>query len=418
MSSANDIDDSSSSLDAIKSPLLLQSAPASLLENRSTTFEGERIRRTNDVRERLGPIIVRIKDSVTKIQSLENSMIQLPGGGGDEHENETNKNGGGGGNSYDCEMKQQEQNGKHPSTIDCTHQSRRRHVNKSMEIVKKKMLRLRNMEEELMALEGRRENLHRHCRQQIASKVAVDMVGTQSCLEQQPTGSLEHRNGIAEFEKEIHALKEKSLLVDDLRAQNARLVEKAEHWERSEMELANARKLCHKLETNLQKQKHKCKSLEYRVNSLKNTCDGLQKVLRARERRNLGLELELMDTRGLLSEYLSNDKNPPKTIEHPGSTSQSFALTDPLTLSWTESSITDETVAVDNDDSTTSEELSLVVPITNAERKGIACDSSLLKNLMAKIEALNRENAELRNINIHAIIDTNPMNEEMLAINS
>ena len=272
------------------------------------------------------------------------------------------------------------------------------------------------MEEELVALEDRRENLHRHCRQQVALTAAV--VGSQSCLEQQPTGSLEHRNAIAEFEKEIHVLKEKSFLVDDLRTQNARLVEEAKDGERSEMELANARKLCHKLETNLQKQQHKCESLECRVNSLKSTCDGLEKVLRAREKRNLGLELELMDTRGLLSEYLVNNENPPKTIEHPGSNNHSVALTEPSTLSWTESSITDETVAVDNDDSTTSEELLLVNPITNTKRKGTACDSSLLQNLMAKIEALTRENAELRNINNHTIIESNPVSEGISAINS
>ncbi|VEU38489.1 unnamed protein product [Pseudo-nitzschia multistriata] len=371
--------------------LPLQSRSNSLQPTIHTDFERERKSRTNDVRERFGPMFCRYKASVTKMQKIENSItIHSTVGGDDDDDDDINN----------------------IETALGGQQSRRRKVNESIEIIKEKMMRLRNMEEELAASEDRRENLHWLCLKQ-TSLQALGKI--QRYSDQIQTSDLDHRHRIAEVGKEKNALNGKSSMVDELLAQNVRLLEKANDAERLEKELANASKLHHRKEMNFQQQQHKldekvaeCNKLELQMKDLQDSCDRLKKALHTQEERDLNfeLELELVDLKGFQNGHLYSGKNSLKPTHDPG-TSPSIAATEPLTLSWTESSITSDRIIVDNDDNSTIIEPSLSVPIRVMNRESIDSDP-FVQNLMAKIEALTRENAELRHAKSPVIAESNP----------
>ena len=295
----------------------------SLQENGAdhATIEQERIYRTNGVRERLSPLIERLKDSVTSIQTLEKSMRRSADGSWSE-------SGG------DCESR----------TL----------MNKSMEMVKKKMFRLKIMEEELAVSEDRRVDLH-HCVRQQAKAVQATITEELSIT---PTDNCEYQNRIIKMEEEICLLKEKSLLVDDLQVQNARLLQKVNDIERLE--------------------------------------------------NDLDLEQSTMDTITLRRRYISNSRSPPGKIEDL-ETNESLTLTEPMTsLSWTDSSISNYSSTVDeNDDSNTAEQS----PVLEEETTDLQCTVQILS---AKIESLNRENAELRESKSRVLNKYKSLHEETI----
>ena len=109
-------------------------------------LEQERMDRTNDVRQRLGPLIERLKHSVTKIRDVQNSMRISADGHGDS------------GDDFDVEEK--DKNTRLQSVL--TPERSQKLMNESMEMVKEKMFRLKIMEEELATSEDRRVNLHHY----------------------------------------------------------------------------------------------------------------------------------------------------------------------------------------------------------------------------------------------------------------
>lgn len=354
----------------------------SLQENDAdhTAIEQERIYRINGVRERLSPLIERLKDSVTNIQTLEKSMRPLADGSG-----------GDGRDGGDCES--------------------RKLMNESMEMVKKKMFRLKIMEEELAVSEDRRVNLHHYFRQQ-AKSVQTTATEAPSVT---PTGNCEYQNRIMKTEEEICLLKQKSLLVDDLQVQNARLLEKTNDVKRLENDLEAEKSLRSSLESNLHEHQYnmnrqavKYDSLEYKFEVLTSTSANLKKGLQAEENSNMNLEQNIMDTMSLHRRYLSNSRITPRKIEDLG-TNESFTLTEPMTsLSWTESSISNDTSTVDeNDDSDTAEQS----PILDEETTSPQCTVEILR---AKIESLNRENAELRESKSRILNKYKSLHEEMI----
>ncbi len=314
------------------------------------TLEQERMDRSNDVRERLGPLIERLKDSVKNIQTLESSMRKSTGG------------------------------------EDLSPGQSRKLVNQNMEMVKRKMFRLKTMEEALAASEDRRVALHHHFQQQLSLKATETNTETQ-------IGDSEYQKHITELEEEIRTLKEKSALVDDLRMENARLSEKTKDVERLEHELAFEKSLRRKFESNLFEHQRKMNqqavnydNLSCKFEHLTNTIANLTEILQVQE-------TDIIDTMTLHGRYVSNESSPPKTIEHL-ETNDNSILTEPMTLwSWTESSISNDdgsnfdTIDLNNDSKTIDESLN---------RLDDSESNSTVQLLQAKIDALNRENAGLR----------------------
>jgi hypothetical protein len=132
----------------------------------------------------------------------------------------------------------------------------------------------------------------------------------------------------------------------------------------------------------------------------------LRKGLQAQENPNLNLEQNIMDTMALHRRYLSNSRSPPRKIEDL-ETNESLTLTEPMTsLSWTESSISNDTSTVENDNSNTAEQS----PILNEE----TTSQYTVEILRAKIESLNRENAELRESKSRVLKKYKSLHEEMI----
>ena len=351
------------------------------------TIEQERKHRTNDIRERLGPIMERFMSSVTKIQTLEDSLRLGVGSDGDDDDHNHN---------HDDTSSTSSKSTNYEHTIIRPGETRSI-VNKSMELVKKKMLRLKNMEDTLEALEDRRIILRRHCQAKFTTTEKSDNLLCQN-------------NRIVELEEEVSVTKKKCRLVDDLQARNVLL-------ENDLMDVREA--LQEKSRTDLQQQQcrkndeymHiKFDSLEHKVEYLTaSTCDDLKK----------------------------ENKNLPQTIKNQGSQESTVVVTAPLSL--TESSIIDKLCIVDNNTCNTSsmtDESFSLFPTPNemdgtaeqqqqqqqqqkhnprdfSEREDDASsssssssnsgESSMIENLTSKIKILDRENAELRESNDNAM---------------
>mmetsp|Transcript_11131 Transcript_11131/g.23604 ORF Transcript_11131/g.23604 Transcript_11131/m.23604 type:complete len:434 (-) Transcript_11131:1644-2945(-) len=352
------------------------------------TLEEERMHRTNNVRERMGPIIKRLKDSVAKVTKIEDSIRQSSDGAdiGDDHE-----------------VKDLEQDVRLGSMIRAGKSQQL--MSKGMERVKKKMLMLKNMEEELAAMEDRSVNLHHYFQREVVSQ--VDEAPSSS-----PSENSENRNRIKELKTEMFLLNEKSEQVDGLLSENARMLEKMGDVERLQNELHRERKLRVLLESNLEE--HRCEmklkaakydSLEHKFEVSMSTFEILTKALEIPENCDRGFQQELSETIEAIAlhrRYLLKNGNPPKMIEHL-KTDESAVLTEPMTLSWTEdSSLANDLSTIDNDCSIITEESTVYK--SNDFSKGTSCtNQSTFQILRSKIEALERENAELRENKNHAL---------------
>jgi len=341
-------------------------------------LEQEIKNRTYDVRERLGPLIERLKNSVTNIQTLESSM-RLSGYGDD------NSRG-------NCEMTKEGQDTRIRNAWS-SGQSRSL-TKKTMEMVKKKMFQLKIMEEELAASEKRRVNLHHYFQQRVASQdIEAPRVAR--------TNNLQYENRIAELKEKIFQLKEKSIFYNDLRVQNDRLLEKTKHVDSLESELERERSLRISFESKLQEDQYKTIQQALKYDSLDCKFEVLTK---SKDNSNLNLKQDIIDTITLHRRYLANNKGLPQRIMHLG-TNESDTLTEPISLSWTESSISNDTNAVEDDDSSGAGES--YIP------KEESASHSTVQLLRSKVESLNRENAELRESKSHTLNKYKSLREEM-----
>jgi hypothetical protein len=265
------------------------------------TIEQERINRTNDIRERLGPIMERLMSSVTKIQTLEDSLRLGVGSGGDDDYHNHN---------HDDTSSTSSKSTNYEHTIIRPGETRSI-VNKSMELVKKKMLRLKNMEDKLEALEDRRIILRRHFQLQDKAPMRSQ---AKSTTDEKSDNLLCQNNRIIELEEEASLMKKKCRLVDDLQARNVQL-------ENDLMDVREA--LQEKSRTDLQQDGYmhiKRDSLEHKVEYLAaSTCDDLKK-----EKKNL-------------PQTIKNQESQESTV---------VVVTAPISL--TESSIIDKICIVDN----------------------------------------------------------------------
>jgi hypothetical protein len=363
----------------------------------NATIEQERIHRTNDIRERLGPIMERLMSSVTKIQTLEDSLRLGVGSDGDDDDHNHN---------HDDTSSTSSKSTNYEHTIIRPGETRRI-VNKSMELVKKKMLRLKNMEDKLEALEDRRIILRRHCQLQDKAPIRSQ---AKSTTDEKSDNLLYQDNRIIELEEEVSLMKKKCRLVDDLQARNVQL-------ENDLMYVGEA--LQEKSQTDLQQQKNdeymhvKGDSLEHKVECLTaSTCDDLKK----------------------------ENKNLPQTIKNQKSQESTVVVTTPISL--TETSIIDKLCIVDNDTCNTSsmtDDSFSLFPTPNgmdgtvelqqqhnprdfSEREDDASsrsssnsgESLMIENLTSKIKNLDRENALLRESNDHAIHKFKTFQQEIM----
>jgi len=320
--------------------------------------------RDNDVRERLGPIIARLKASVATIQALEGSRkIQ----GVENINRKSESNGKGKGKGTKSNGGKDRDLGRHQplAIIDCNPTQRRQFVHQSMESVREKMLRLKNMEEELATLENRGEHL-RHMALQTTRRAHDSCSNGNANANGNKETSPRNRNETR--------LSGGGNSISISKTQNAVLPEKTSDAERSEMERdpGNETRLRRKLEITIERQEHeldasraRCHHLEGTVEHLRNTCDTLVRALREQEQRSHRLEVELklvVEAKGLRSEcdfLLDHGKHHEKQQEQKqqrnGSNcncNESLALTEPLALSWTtDSSLTNEMILFDHETS-------------------------------------------------------------------
>lgn len=372
------INSSSESIDGIGVNFPSEEAMKRSTSSPSThdALEQARIDRTNDVRERLGPLINRLKCSMTNIQILENSMRLSVDEDGDSR--------------GDSEMNEKDKGVRKV----WSQENSRKLMNMNMEMVKRKMFRLKIMEEELVASEDRRVNLHHHFQQQVVPQAKKSPTAKQMC-------NSEYQNRITDLEEDIVAL----------RVQNVRLLEKTKIIERLENELEDEKSLRGILEANLREHQYKMNhqtvkydKLESQFEILTSTIANLTKVLQAQEHYNLNLGQEIMETMALHRQYLSNSGSPPKTIEHLRA-NESVTLTEPMTLSWTGSSISNHTSIVANDD--------ISADGGSPGSKKDTSSQSTIQILRAKIESLDNKNAELRESNSHTLGRYKSLCEEM-----
>jgi len=330
--------------------------------------------RDNDVRERLGPIIARLKASVATIQALEGSR-KIQGVENINRKSEGNGKGKGtksnGGKDRDL--------GRHQplAIIDCNPTQRRQFVHQSMESVREKMFRLKNMEEELATLENRGEHL-RHMALQTTQRAHDCCSNGNANANGNKETSPRNRN------ETLLSGGGNSISLSISKTRNAVLPEKTSDAERSEMEKdpGNETMLRRKLEITIERQEHeldasraRCHHLEGTVEHLRNTCDTLVRALREQEQRSHRLEVELklvVQAKGLRSEcdFLldhgkQHEKQQEQKQERNGSNcncncncncnyncNESLALTEPLALSWTtDSSLTNEMILFDHETS-------------------------------------------------------------------
>lgn len=311
--------------------------------------------RSNNVRERLGPLIEKLKSSVRDIQTLENSIQESS-------------------HRQSCGATEEGRE-RGPSTISNDGHSRKL-MQESIEMVKRKMFRLKLMEEDLAALDERRVRLNHHLQQNLAAQQAPP-----------PTNVPEYQVRIAELEEENRILREKSVLVDSLRTENARLAEQAKDVELLERTLDAEKSLRQKLELDVELHHHKMNQqvdkydgLARKFEVLTRTIANLTRALQSDENSNLTLEQSIMEAMRNLSKG-----NLPETIGRMGG-SDSVA-TELTTLTWTESSILNEICTVENDDSNVVDE--------SPFHKKDTMSQSTVETLETTIESLNDANAKL-----------------------
>jgi hypothetical protein len=379
------------------------------LSTRDLRKEEEKMSRTKDVKDRLGPIVDRLTASLDKISTLEERLeLRYRQTGG-----ETSTNLGGDSLS----------SSSHPS-LSRPDQSRAL-MQKSMVMVKKKLLMLKNMEEKLAEADERRHQLQHHFLQASLSTSGLELATTK-----RENAQLQDR--IQKLEQELSVLAKKCLLVNDLELRNVALVGKASQCDLLEHDLKEAieerERIRHDLiqrQAKIREQAIKCDNLECQVEYLKNLCDELMANVKEQEDRNASLEQELLDTRKFAH---VPHRDQPRTIvlqESKGSTSNE-------STSLTESSYEEEEEESSDDNGSSSSgdvfgpfsTATLVLPtkLNANQSKGtgpfafghpsnselVACesigsDALLVQTLMAKIEDLERENASLRESKYNAM---------------
>jgi hypothetical protein len=375
--------------------------------------------RTAEVKQRLGPIMNRMKASLAKIQKLEESLNlgaqEQPHRGENEDKDETSET-------------------KITTTAYAPGRSRML-LKTSMDMLKKKLYRLQHMEDLLRASEDRRQNLQHLFLQTSLSKSAVDSAST-------TRRNQELERQVAALEKDVGVLEEKCATVDELQHKVVSLSDQVRESQelQTEFDRVTAEKDMFELDlvqrqSKLNEQAIKCDDLECQVEQLTTICNDLLKTLEGEERQTVKLEQELVEARNWNQRTERKRSRPPRTIQSKdsvdsGSTHPTESDNDSSTMESSlgpNNSMEQEYEAIEDDfpnridamkvvadktsttvDSSASSDGSIPLPgDVDTSRRSISDDgecsaivlegpaTSIVEKLMAKIETLDRENAEL-----------------------
>lgn len=364
--------------------------------------------RTTEVKMRLGPIMERMKSSLAKIQSLEESLSLSAEGESRERSTETSSSTG--------------------ASLSPLHKSNtlkfipgsnksRQLLKSSMEMLKKKLTTLQIMEETLNTSEDRRQNLQHYFLQTSLSKPMLELAATKRRNQE-----LERDLECSEEEKKH--LEEKCSNVEYLKKRVTSLSDSLQKLSGVEAELLKAQEQSKAYEQDLQERQAKidelsmkCDDLECQVDQLSGECDRLRQSLREEQERNKTLEVGDSNLLRALSPQLDASVHCVKGAKE-SVDGQSTAPTVPDTDSLThQSSFVDETGSEGEvhgskdssiDSSISQDDLMNLLDFVDTSRltrfddddisstltegQGIA----MIQKLVAKIEKMDKENAELR----------------------
>jgi hypothetical protein len=364
------------------------------MTTRDIQREHEKLSRTHQVRERLGPIVSRLKASLAKMESLDESMNRA--GLFDPQQ--------------DSLPLPVSTNSEQLLRSTLLRSGKSREVmHGSMELVKRKLLRLQHMEELLAASEERRHNLQHQVLQVALSKPQLELAATkrqnaqlQRQVEKATTRDQEEEESKTQQEEELARLQvslhqtsgERDRLKEDLLDRQAKINEQA----------------------------IRCDDLECQVEHMKIVCDEMLASLKQLEDRNAILEQELLETQKMAH----HERFHPRTIHCENGKQASVAE---LTVSTSSAESTCRGDDNSFDSSYTMSSASITAYSTSdhashshdtssrpkASPVGLGNDDhkSMIETLMATIEVMDRENAVLREEKHHFIGKCKAQQHEM-----
>ncbi|KAL3915749.1 MAG: hypothetical protein SGILL_005499, partial [Bacillariaceae sp.] len=377
---------------------------SSRLTTRDIQREHEKMLRSQNVKERIGPIVDRLKTSLSKIEAIEQSMEKI---------------------QHPQQPQQDAQETQRPKLMSPGKSKELMHS--SIELVKRKLLRLRRMEETLSISEDRRHTLQHQILQVSLSKPSLDLAATKR-------QNAHLTNQVDELQQQNEILRAKSELVDDLQHQNDSLLIKIDELVHAKGQLEQTRKERDILKEDLMQrqakisqQADKCDDLECQVEHMKVLCDEMMSSLKQQEDRNAELEQELVETRkagrrersqppivqlleskeSVVTEMTSSSLSEALNREDDNSFDSSFSTSSASAI------ILNTSIGLDEDSRSRGHLASHM--LCRAKKGGLEEDtqSSMLETLMATIEVLDRENAQLREEKHHAIGKYKAQNHQM-----
>jgi hypothetical protein len=265
-------------------------------------------------------------------------------------------------------------------------------MQKSMEMVKKKLLRLKEMEEIFEKSEDRRHTLQHQILQ-----VSLSYNNNNN-----NNNNMELKQENIKLKQRIHELEQQQEQREDIK---------------------------------INEQTGKCEELECQVDHLQALCENLMGNLKQQEERNEFLEQELVETRKFVRllqvQTTIPSKRPVKTIQLQKGGSNNKECSSTITdLSLIGSTVTEDedNSSYDNDSSsssntTTDDDSSLHLTgiateaslgLRNNKKADSEATTAMLHVLRKKIEALDRENAEFRESKCSAIQKYNSLHQEMM----
>ena len=366
------------------------------LTTRDIQREHEKMLRSQNVKECIGPIVNRLKTSLSKIEAIEESMAKKTENSGDDP---ARPQGMGPGKSKQL-------------------------MHSSIDLVKRKLLRLRKMEETLSIAEDRRHSLQHQILQVSLSKPSLDLAAAKRQNDQ-------FRHQVEELNQQNAVLRAKGELVDDLQQQNDSLLMKIDELlplraqlEQMKRERDTLKEDLMQRQAKISQQADKCDDLECQVEHMKVLCDEMMSSLKRQEDRNAELEEELMEARKVarrerLQFPIVHLESKESVVTEMTSSSLSEALNREDDNSFDSSFSTSSASAIILNNSGLDEDRSrghlASHIISRAKLEGLeeGTQSSMLETLMATIEVLDRENAQLREEKHHAIGKYNAQNREI-----
>ena len=360
--------------------------------------------RSKDVKERIGPIVQRLKISLETIQKLEDSLNDKRLCTIQEEEEEEEQ---GPTNTGSAKFPgPSHTNGTHASSRKTSQHfmpgQSRKLMQSSMEMVKRKLLKLSSMEEMLVESEDRRSLLE-HQMIQITTTPNTAGAAVEKAVDDTKEASL--RRLIASLQEDIRVLETKCGTVDEVTQQRDCLLE----------DLADRQRKIQALSIH-------CDDLHCQVERLTVTSTELVDALKRQEDRTVFLEEELLECRkyGTIPFIRSSTAGssysggPPRTIH--SDISQESPVS-PYLQSEGESESNGNGVSghdmdcaslpsiSDSDNGTTNDVMDSQLPVSykQANRLPVAIrdemndpQADMIQRLMKKVESLDRENTELR----------------------